>query len=147
MSGDHRERGPAPNPWDREFIVDAQSRRRQDGAAAAAALPARTAPADGASAPRRPGSPGFLVLAPWAGVVGLACGAFGAVAPWLLDCGDSSAILIVGVVAVLLGIYAALGTWRKRGRADIATGAILLGLVGIALWFMVSRPSTLLTPT
>jgi hypothetical protein len=123
-------------PWDRELVLDARSRRKRSAKGSGSVQPAH----------RRVPSKVFL-LAPWAGIIAFACAIFGSLGPWILDYDWSSVIFGADVAAVVLGIYAVLGAWRGRGRADIAGGALLLGVVGIALWFWVGRPAPLLAPT
>jgi hypothetical protein len=170
MTPDPTQGKPTLNPWDRELVVDARSRgrrgRRGDGLpapgvrqtdrSACAPLGYGTDPDDagpgtpfyGTVQPARRKEPHKVFLfAPWAGVVAFACAIFGSIGPWVLGYGWSNAIFGADVAAVALGIYASLGAWRGRGRPDIAGGALLLGVVGIALWFWVGRPAPLLTPT
>jgi hypothetical protein len=144
-----------PSPWDRDFVVNARSRRKRTETAASvptadgrAPQPAGTAP--GRHPPRqRADSPHpIFLLAPWAGLIGLACALFAAVA-WLFgDRGDlSTATVVLAVVGLALGAYAVAGAFAGRGRSDIAVGALVLASVALLMWVWMGRPTPVLRPT
>ena len=90
----------------------------------------------------------IFLLAPWAGIAGLACALF-AGAAWLFgERGDlSTAILVAAIVALALGAYATAGVAAGRGRADIAVGTLVLASMAILLWVWIGRPTPGVTPT
>jgi len=148
------ERGE-PSPWDRDFVLNARSRRKRTETGASAPTADGRAPqpagtASGRHPPRRRASAPhpFFLLAPWAGLVGLACALFAAVA-WLFgDRGElSTAIVVLAVVGLALGGYAVAGAVAGRGRSDIALGAVVLASVALLMWVWMGRPAPVLRPT
>jgi|GEM_PF-4374643 len=143
-----------PNPWDRDFVVDARSRRRGNGDVSYHPAPSHrgdaspAAPA-GRSPSRRPREVHpFFLLAPWAGIVGLGCSLFAAGA-WLLGGRDdlSTAIVVLAAAGLALGGYALAGVFAGRGRPDIAVGAVVLASVALLMWVWMGRPTPVVRPT
>lgn len=158
--------GPV-NPWDREVGLSGDSRRRPAGPTQAAgpsqpADPTRAAwSGPGAEIDARTVTPQYgevpcvrkeppqaVLFSPWAGVAGMACGIFCAAGPWLFRETDiSTAVLVTGILAIVLGIYAAVGAYLGMGRPDIAASGIILGAAGLLLTFVWTPGTLLLTPT
>ena len=152
MAGERRDgEGRVPNPWDRDFVVNARTRRRStDDDSAAHPGPTRQPATAGRAAPHRRGAdphPAFA-LAPWAAIVGLACSLFAAGA-WLFgDRSDlSTAILVSAIVGLTLGAYAVAGAVAGRGRSDIAVGALVLASIALLVWVWMGRPTPVVRPT
>ena len=143
-----------PNPWDRDFVVDARSRRRGNGDVSPSPAPTnRGGASSAATGGRSPGRrsreahPVFLV-APWAGIVGLGCSLFAAGA-WLLGGRDdlSTAIIVLAAAGLALGAYALAGVFAGRGRPDIAVGAVVLASLAVLMWVWMGRPTPVVRPT
>jgi hypothetical protein len=164
MADDRTPERPVPNPWDRELVIDARSRDRRPGKGGE--LPRRESESATPGEPpgyddAGPGTPFYgtvqpvrrrephkvFLLAPWAGVIALCCACVGAIGPWLLSYDYSTLLFAADCAAVVFGLYAVLGARQGAGRMDFAAGALVLGIIGIALWFWVGRPAPLLTPT
>jgi len=169
--GDRSKAGPPPEPWQRDFVVDARSGKRDGGARRDAAggsptgRPAMSGPQipgpgddwDAAScdelappppaARRREPHPVFLA-APWAGVAALVGALFATATQIFPGTWDlSTAALVIAIAALVLGGYALAGALMGRGRTDIAAAAVFLAAVSILVGIWFDRSTPILTPT
>ena len=157
MNGASDKRGSSGvNPWDRNARLS-DERGAASGAPPApgrhpewndpaATQPAASLPHCGEPLPQRKQPPRAVWLSAWAGVMGMVCGIFATVGPWLFSGADLSvAVWVTAALAIALGGYAALGVYHGVGRADIAMAGIILGGVAI-IAELARRPGPLFAP-